>query len=81
MSSRPTARRTNYSWRYDLNDVSELSPGVYFVQEAQAQARAQAVRKVLVLHQTAGLPDRPTKRGTPPRLTAGPGPARIAGIE
>ncbi len=30
------------------NDVSRLSPGVYFVREAQAQAQAQAVRKVVV---------------------------------
>jgi len=30
------------------NDVSALAPGVYFVREAQAQAQAQAVRKVIV---------------------------------
>jgi hypothetical protein len=30
------------------NDVSRLSPGVYFVREAQTQAQAQAVRKVVV---------------------------------
>ena len=30
------------------NDVSRLAPGVYFVLEAQAQAQAQAVRKVVV---------------------------------
>ena len=30
------------------NDVSHLAPGVYFVREAQAQAQAQAVRKVVV---------------------------------
>jgi YVTN family beta-propeller protein len=30
------------------NDVSGLSPGVYFVREAQAQAQAQAVRKVVI---------------------------------
>ncbi|MBN2564854.1 MAG: exo-alpha-sialidase, partial [Candidatus Eisenbacteria bacterium] len=30
------------------NDVSLLSPGVYFVREAQAQAQAQAVRKIVV---------------------------------
>jgi len=30
------------------NDVSRLSPGVYFVREAQAQAQAQAVRKVVI---------------------------------
>jgi hypothetical protein len=30
------------------NDVSRLSPGVYFVREAQAQAQAQAVCKVIV---------------------------------
>ena len=30
------------------NDVSRLSPGVYFVRDAQAQAQAQAVRKVVV---------------------------------
>jgi hypothetical protein len=32
------------------NDVQALVPGVYFVREAQVQAQAQAVRKVLVLH-------------------------------
>jgi hypothetical protein len=30
------------------NDVRSLAPGVYFVLEAQAQAQAQAVRKVVV---------------------------------
>jgi hypothetical protein len=30
------------------NDVSRLSPGVYFVREAQAQAQAQALRKVVI---------------------------------
>ncbi len=30
------------------NDVRALSPGVYFVREAQTQARAQAVRKVVI---------------------------------
>jgi hypothetical protein len=30
------------------NDVSHLAPGVYFVREAQAQAHAQAVRKVVL---------------------------------
>jgi hypothetical protein len=30
------------------NDVSRLAPGVYFMQEAQAQAQAQAVRKVVI---------------------------------
>ena len=30
------------------NDVSRLSPGVYFVKEAQAQAQAQALRKVVI---------------------------------
>lgn len=30
------------------NDVSGLAPGVYFVREAQAQAQAQAVRKVVI---------------------------------
>ena len=30
------------------NDVRALAPGVYFVKEAQAQAQAQAVRKVVV---------------------------------
>jgi hypothetical protein len=34
--------------RPGANDVSRLSPGVYFVREAQAQAQAQAVRKVVV---------------------------------
>jgi len=31
------------------NDVRALAPGVYFVHEAQAQAQAQAVRKVVIL--------------------------------
>ncbi len=31
-----------------VNDVSGLSPGVYFVRETQAQAQAQAVRKVVI---------------------------------
>jgi hypothetical protein len=30
------------------NDVRALAPGVYFVREAQAQAQAQAVRKIVV---------------------------------
>ena len=30
------------------NDVSRLVPGVYFVREAQAQAQAHAVRKVVI---------------------------------
>ena len=30
------------------NDVRALSPGVYFVEEAQAQAQAQAIRKVVI---------------------------------
>ena len=30
------------------NDVSRLSPGVYFVREAQAQAQAKSIRKVIV---------------------------------
>jgi hypothetical protein len=30
------------------NDVSRLAPGVYFVREAQAQAQAQAIRKVVL---------------------------------
>ena len=30
------------------NDVSRLSPGVYFVREAQAQAQAQSVEKVII---------------------------------
>jgi hypothetical protein len=30
------------------NDVSRLAPGVYFVIEAQAQAQAQAVHKVVL---------------------------------
>jgi len=34
--------------RAGANDVSRLSPGVYFVREAQAQAQAQAVRKVVI---------------------------------
>jgi hypothetical protein len=31
------------------NDVRALAPGVYFVREAQAQAQAQAVRKIVVM--------------------------------
>jgi hypothetical protein len=34
--------------RPGANDVSWLSPGVYFVRERHAQAQAQAVRKVIV---------------------------------
>jgi len=34
--------------RPGANDVRALAPGVYFVREAQAQAQAQAVRKVVV---------------------------------
>jgi YVTN family beta-propeller protein len=30
------------------NDIGHLAPGVYFVREAQAQAQAQAVRKVIL---------------------------------
>jgi hypothetical protein len=30
------------------NDVSGLAPGVYFVREAQAQAQAQSIRKVVI---------------------------------
>ncbi len=30
------------------NDVSGLAPGVYFIREAQAQAQAQAVRKIVL---------------------------------
>jgi hypothetical protein len=30
------------------NDVRAVAPGVYFVREAQAQAQAQAVRKVVL---------------------------------
>ena len=30
------------------NDLRALAPGVYFVREAQAQAQAQAIRKVVV---------------------------------
>ena len=30
------------------NDVRALAPGVYFVREAQAQAQAQTVRKVVL---------------------------------
>lgn len=39
-------------WAMDLhsgqNDVSRLAPGVYFVRETQAQAQAQAIRKVVI---------------------------------
>ncbi len=34
--------------RSGQNDISHLAPGVYFVREAQAQAQAQAVRKIVV---------------------------------
>jgi phosphoribosylformylglycinamidine (FGAM) synthase PurS component len=34
--------------RSGANDVSRLAPGVYFVREAQAQAQAQTVRKVII---------------------------------
>jgi hypothetical protein len=36
------------SLSHGANDVSRLSPGVYFVREAQAQAQAQAVQKVII---------------------------------
>jgi len=42
-----TGRRV-MALRPGANDVSRLSPGVYFVREAQAQAPAQAVRKVVL---------------------------------
>ncbi|MCX6843439.1 MAG: YncE family protein [candidate division WOR-3 bacterium] len=32
----------------DANDVRHLAPGVYFIREAQAQAQAQTIRKVVV---------------------------------
>ena len=34
--------------RAGANDIRSLSPGVYFVWEAQAKAQAQAVRKIVV---------------------------------
>jgi hypothetical protein len=34
--------------RPGANDVRALAPGVYFVREAQAQAQAQAVRKIVI---------------------------------
>jgi hypothetical protein len=40
--------RAVMSLRPGTNDVSHLSPGVYFVREAQAQAQAQATRKVVL---------------------------------
>jgi hypothetical protein len=40
--------RAVMSLRPGTNDVSHLSPGVYFVREAQAQAQAQATRKVVI---------------------------------
>jgi hypothetical protein len=36
------------SLRPGANDVSKLAPGVYFVREAQAQAQAQAIRKIVI---------------------------------
>jgi hypothetical protein len=36
--------------RAGSNDVSGLAPGVYFVREAQAQAQARTVRKVVIQH-------------------------------
>jgi hypothetical protein len=36
------------SLSHGANDVSRLSPGVYFVREAQAQAQAQTVQKVIL---------------------------------
>ena len=56
----PVSTRTSSTALFDMtgrqvadlrpgaNDVSGLSPGVYFVREAQAQAQAQAVRKVII---------------------------------
>jgi hypothetical protein len=35
--------------RAGTNDVSKLAPGVYFVREAQAQAQARAIQKVVIL--------------------------------
>ena len=40
------AGRKMLDLRSGVNDVSRLAPGVYFVREAQAQA--QAVRKVVI---------------------------------
>ena len=40
--------RTVTSLRPGPNDVSALSPGVYFVRGTQAQAQAQAVQKVII---------------------------------
>jgi hypothetical protein len=40
--------RAVMSLRPGANDVSRLSPGVYFVRERRAQAQAQAVRKVVI---------------------------------
>jgi hypothetical protein len=34
--------------RPGLNDVGRIAPGVYFVKEAQAQAQAHVVRKVVI---------------------------------
>jgi hypothetical protein len=42
------AGRKAMELRAGANDVSWLSPGVYFVREAQSQAQAQVVRKVIV---------------------------------
>jgi hypothetical protein len=36
------------SLRPGPNDVRHLAPGVYFIREAQAQAQAQAVQKVVI---------------------------------
>jgi len=30
------------------NDVRALAPGVYFTRETQAQAQAQAIRKIVI---------------------------------
>jgi len=42
-----TGRRV-MSLQPGANDVRALAPGVYFVREAQAQAQAQAVRKIVL---------------------------------
>ncbi len=45
----PSGRRVAVLW-HGLNDISRVAPGVYFMREvpAQAQAQAQAVRKVVI---------------------------------
>jgi len=45
----PSTQRNVLNLKPGANDVRVLVPGVYFVRETRAQAKAQAIRKVIVL--------------------------------